>query len=90
MADHWQLLRRRMRQAGLPALGKLPSKNVRRAGETDLTAHFSDENLISLARERYREDVELFYGDHDLYKLARGQLSVTPTPLERITAMLPD
>jgi dermatan 4-sulfotransferase 1 len=89
MADHWQLLRRRMRQAGLPALGKLPSKNVRRAGESDLTDHFSDENLISLARERYREDVELFYGDHDLYKLARGQLSVTPTPLERITATLP-
>ena len=89
MAEHWQLLRRRMRQAGLPALGKLPSKNVRRAGESDLTDHFGDENLISLARERYREDVELFYGDHDLYKLARGQLSVTPTPLERITATLP-
>lgn len=89
MADHWQLLRRRMRQAGLPVLGKLPTKNMRRAGESDLTDYFSDENLISLARERYREDVELFYGDYDLYKLARGQLSVTPTPLERITAMLP-
>jgi hypothetical protein len=89
MADHWQLLRRRMRQAGLPALGKLPSKNVRRGGDTDLTGHFSDDSLIALALERYGDDVRLFYGGHDLGRLAQGQLSATPTPLERVPASLP-
>ncbi|MEB3201670.1 MAG: sulfotransferase family protein [Synechococcus sp.] len=83
MADHWQLLRRRMRQAGLPALGKLPTKNMRRGGDSDLTGHFNDDTLIDLALGRYRDDVRLFYGDHDLAQLARGQLSAAAAPLER-------
>jgi hypothetical protein len=89
MAEHWQLLRRRMRQGGLPALGKLPSKNVRRASGSDLSQYFSDDSLIALARDRYLQDVELFYGEHQLEQLARGQLSVTPSPLERWNPPLP-
>jgi hypothetical protein len=83
MADHWQLLRRRMRQFGLPALGRLPSKNVRRAGDTDLSGHFCHPRLVELALQRYRQDVELFYGDQDLERLAAGQLSAVSPPLER-------
>lgn len=89
MAEHWQVLRRRMRQGGLPALGKLPSKNVRRGGGGDLSQYFSDDSLIALARDRYRQDVNLFYGEHQLEQLARGQLSVTPSPLERWNPPLP-
>jgi hypothetical protein len=89
MAEHWQLLRQRMRQAGLQPLGKLPSKNVRRAGSNDLSPYFSDDRLIALARDRYRQDVEVFYGEHRLEQLARGQLSVTPSPLERWNPPLP-
>ena len=83
MADHWQLLRRRMRQAGLPTLGKLPIKNMRRGGDSDLTNHFNDDSLIELALGRYRQDVQMFYGDHDLAQLARGELSAPTSPLER-------
>ncbi len=89
MAEHWQLLRQRMRQAGLQPLGKLPSKNVRRAGSNDLSPYFSDDRLIALARDRYRQDVEVFYGEHRLEQLARGQLSMTPSPLERWNPPLP-
>jgi dermatan 4-sulfotransferase 1 len=89
MAEHWQLLRRRMRQAGLPALGKLPSKNVRRGGDTDLSDHFRDDTLMDLAHQRYRDDVRLFYGDHDLRLLARGQLSGDSRPLERLSHPVP-
>ena len=89
MAEHWQLLRQRMRQAGLPALGKLPSKNVRRTGGSDLSPYFNDDSLITLARDRYRQDVELFYGAHPLEQLARGQLGREPRPLERRPAATP-
>ena len=83
MADHWQLLRRRMRQAGLPALGKLPIKNMRRGGDSDLTNHFNDDSLIELALGRYRQDVQMVYGDHYLAQLARVELSAPTSPLER-------
>jgi dermatan 4-sulfotransferase 1 len=89
MAEHWQLLRQRMRQAGLQPLGKLPSKNVRRTGGSDLSPFFSDDSLIALARDRYRQDVEVFYGDQQLEPLARGQLSTMPMPLERCSAATP-
>jgi len=89
MAEHWQLLRQRMRQAGLPALGKLPSKNVRRAGGSDLGQYFSDDSLITLARDRYQQDVEVFYGDYPLEQLARGELGGSASPLERFAAVAP-
>jgi dermatan 4-sulfotransferase 1 len=89
MADHWLRLRRRMRQAGLPALGKLPSKNVRRAGDTDLSGYFQDDRLIERALSRYGDDVRLFYADQDLERLARGELSSPAQPLERAPRAVP-
>lgn len=89
MGEHWQSLRQRMRQAGLPALGKLPSKNVRRSGESDLSQYFSNDQLIGLAWNRYRQDVELFYAEQQLEQLAHGRLSATAEPLERFTAAAP-
>ena len=83
MENHWQRLRRRMRQAGLPALGKLPSKNVRRDGNTDLSSHFNADDLIAMALDRYQDDIQLFYGEQDLSQLALGQLSHPPDPIER-------
>jgi hypothetical protein len=78
-----------MRQAGLPALGKLPSKNVRRAGDTDLSGYFQDDRLIERALARYGDDVRLFYADQDLELLARGELSNPAQPLERASAAIP-
>lgn len=89
MADHWLRLRRRMRQAGLPALGKLPTKNVRRAGETDLSGYFMDDRLIEQALARYGDDVRIFYADQDLERLARGELSTAAQPLERSSTAIP-
>jgi dermatan 4-sulfotransferase 1 len=89
MNAHWLALRQRMSQAGLPTLGKLPSKNVRRTGESDLSQYFSDDHLIGLARDRYRRDVELFYGEHGLEQLAHGLLTGTPRPLEQRATAAP-
>lgn len=82
MNDHWQVLRKRMRQAGLTPLGKLPAKNVRRGGDTDLSGHFSSDRLVGLGLERYRSDVELFYGDQDVSELAAGRVADNLKPLE--------
>ena len=87
--DHWLRLRRRMRQAGLPALGRLPTKNVRRAGDTDLSGYFNNDKLIERALARYRYDVQLFYPEHDLDRLACGELSGSAQPLERDRVPIP-
>jgi hypothetical protein len=83
MAEHWKLLRRRMQQAGLPALGKLPNKNVRRSGDDNLSSYFQNDLLIERAWRRYRNDVELFYSEQDIDQMARGWLSGPVLPLER-------
>ncbi|MFO8236774.1 MAG: sulfotransferase family protein [Prochlorococcaceae cyanobacterium] len=83
MAEHWQQLRRRLRQWGLPALGRLPSKNVRRDGGTDLSDHFNSQRRIELALERYTTDVRLFYPDQPVETLASGTLTHPPAVWER-------
>ena len=72
MGDHWQLLRKRMRQAGLPALGKLPSKNVRRGSSDDVHHYFNQPRLIDIAYSRYQQDVDTFYPRQDVAALAQG------------------
>jgi hypothetical protein len=72
MGDHWQLLRKRMRQAGLPALGKLPSKNVRRGSSDDVHHYFDQKKLIDIAYSRYQQDVDTFYPGQDIDALAQG------------------
>lgn len=84
MDDHWRLLRRRMRQFGLPPLGKLPTKNVRRGGTADLSHYFGKDALIDLALTRYRQDVELFYPNQPIDALARGTMTSEPTAWERL------
>jgi len=83
MPGHWKVLRRRIRQWGLPALGRLPSKNVRRDGDTDLSGYFSSPRLIELALNRYRQDIDLFYADQPIEQLARGSLEHPPALWER-------
>lgn len=83
MPKHWQVLRRRMRQWGLPALGRLPSKNVRRVDTTDLSSYFNSDRTIDLALKRYRQDVELFYPDQPIEQLARGRMVCPPALWER-------
>lgn len=83
MAEHWQQLRRRLRQWGLPALGRLPSKNVRRDGDGDLSSYFNSQRRIDLALERYATDVQLFYPDQPEENLARGVLTSSPRAWER-------
>jgi hypothetical protein len=83
MAEHWKLLRRRMQQAGLPALGKLPNKNVRRSGDDNLRSYFQNDLLIERAWRRYRNDLELFYSEQDIDQMAHGRLSGAVLPLER-------
>jgi hypothetical protein len=80
---HWMALRQRLRQLGLPALGRLPSKIVRRSGETDLSQLFNSKRLISQVFERYKEDFELFYPDQPLASLARGRVEQDAQPLQR-------
>ncbi len=83
MTEHWRALHRRLRQWGLPALGRLPAKNVRRDGESNLSSYFQSPRLIQLALDRYRQDVELFYPDQPTDDLARGNFAQPPALWER-------
>jgi dermatan 4-sulfotransferase 1 len=79
---HWQLLQERMRREGLPDLGKLPQKNVRRASGSSLTDYFANQILISKVAERYRKDLEFFYSDSSISRLAAGELLQAHPPLQ--------
>lgn len=85
MTEHWRALRQRLRQWGLPIIGRLPSKNVRRDGDTDLSRHFNSQRRIDLALERYRVDVQLFYPDQPVEALARGVLITPPAVWDRFS-----
>jgi dermatan 4-sulfotransferase 1 len=84
MPEHWQKLRTRMRQAGLPAVGKLPSKNVRRGTSNDLSSYFSSTRALDVAYARYKDDVDLFYAGNDPVLLSKGFLSTKPVAIERV------
>jgi dermatan 4-sulfotransferase 1 len=61
LARDWQALAEEMTELGLPALGQLPAKNVRREGQENLLDYFSDPELIHLVKKKYAKDLELFY-----------------------------
>lgn len=84
MPEHWQQLRVRMRQAGLPAVGKLPAKNVRRGTSNDLAGYFKTDRAFDLAYSRYRLDVDLFYAGNDPVMLAKGCMTAQPSAIERV------
>jgi hypothetical protein len=83
MEEHWVALRKRMRQEGLPTLGKLPQKNMRRGSQTDLSTYFNEASLITKFSERYQHDLELFYADSSIGELASGQPPLASPPLQR-------
>ena len=83
MNDHWRRLRRRMKLEGLPTLGAIPQKNVRREGRSDIRVLFHSAALIDKVIERYEEDFKHFYGDYSVDALLDGhQLNKLP-PLQR-------
>ena len=83
MSDHWQRLRRRMKQEGLPTLGDLPLKNVRRDGRSDIRKLFNTSNLVNKVLERYEQDFNLFYSDYSVEELLNGDGLKKLPPLQR-------
>lgn len=83
MDSHWRRLQRRMHQAGLPAVGNLPRKNVRRTDVSDLPEYFNSRRRIDLAAHRYADDLALFYGCCEPGRLACGEHEVNPAPIEQ-------
>ena len=83
MNDHWRRLRRRMKLEGLPSLGAIPQKNVRREGRNDIRILFHSTALIDMVIERYEGDFNRFYSDYSVDVLLDGdQLNKLP-PLQR-------
>ena len=81
--DHWKRLRKRMKLEGLPTLGLLPQKNVRRDDRTDIGNYFKTSILIDQVLERYAIDIKRFYGDYSIDKLIRGEDLAKHPPLQR-------
>lgn len=83
MTDHWRRLRSRMKLEGLPTLGAIPQKNVRREGRSDIRILFHSTAMIDMVIERYEQDFKRFYSDYSLDRLLDGhQLNKLP-PLQR-------
>ena len=83
MSEHWPLLRRRMRLEGLPVLGKIPQKNVRREGRQDIRILFNSTSLIDMVIERFQQDFNRFYGDYSMDVLLDGHELKKLPPLQR-------
>ena len=82
--DHWQLLQKRLNQAGLPNIGSLPHENVRRKHTADLSKYYTNHKCIALATSRYAEDIKIFYHKDDPKELASGnQRDTIHAPIER-------
>lgn len=83
MEDHWLILQKRMRKLGLPKLGMLPQKNVRRVSGSPLDEYFVSRRLIKRVAERYQRDLELFYAQSSIATLAAGGVLENHPPLQR-------
>ena len=81
--DHWRRLRGRMQLEGLPTLGSLPMKNVRREGRKDIRDLFSSSVLIDQVLERYEQDFKRFYGMYSIDSLLNGDALQKLPPLQR-------
>ena len=80
---HWRRLRRRMKLEGLPTLGKLPRRNVRRKGRSDIADRFNTPALIDTILERYAQDFERFYSFYTVDQLLSGDELEEHAPLQR-------
>ena len=77
MQKDWDQLNLTLRREGLPDLGKLPKKNIRRGGDrSDVADYFQDPGLVRLAQSLYETDLDLFYGDVSPSDLLRGDLTL--------------
>ena len=83
MTDHWRRLSRRMKLEGLPTLGAIPQKNVRREGRSDIRVLFHCTTLIDMVIERYEQDFKRFYSDYSLDLLLDGHPLNKLPPLQR-------
>ena len=81
--DHWRRLRGRMKLEGLPTLGSLPMKNVRREGRSDIRDLFASSALIDQVLERYEQDFKRFYGMYSIDSLLNGESLQKLPPLQR-------
>ena len=81
--DHWKRLRKRMQLEGLPILGLLPQRNVRRDNRKDIRFYFETSALIDQVLERYALDIKRFYGDYSIDKLIIGEHLEKKPPLQR-------
>ena len=80
---HWRQLRKRMRFEGLPTLGLLPQKNVRRDNRGDILDYFKKTAIIDLVVERYAIDLKRFYGPYNIDQLLCGDQLEQQPPLQR-------
>lgn len=77
MQRDWDQLNLTLRREGLPELGKLPKKNIRRGGDrSDVVHYFQDPGLVRLMQSLYQTDLDLFYGDVSSSDLCRGDLKL--------------
>ena len=77
MQKDWDQLNLTLRREGLPDLGKLPKKNIRRGSDrSDVAHYFQDPGSVRLAKSLYETDLDLFYGDVSPSDLLRGNLSL--------------
>ena len=81
--DHWKRLRKRMQLEGMPILGPLPQKNIRRDNRKDIRYYFDTSALIDQVLERYALDIKRFYGDYSIDKLIIGEHLEKKPPLQR-------
>ena len=74
MDQDWRSLQQQLRREGLPKLGALPEKNVRRVSDhRDVPDYFKDPGLVRIVTERYGDDIELFYGNKTTEQLIQGE-----------------
>ena len=72
-----------MRFEGLPTLGLLPQKNVRRDNRGDILDYFKKTAIIDLVIERYDIDLKRFYGAYNVDQLLCGNQLEQQPPLQR-------
>ena len=73
MQKDWRNLQQQLNREGLPKLGRLPEKNVRRGSDhRDVPHYFEDPSFIRLVTDRYGNDLETFYGNQSNEQLIRG------------------
>jgi len=83
MRSHWRKLRHRMALEGLPAVGRLPFKNVRRRGRSDIHSLFSSTALIDRVLCMYERDFQTFYRDYSVEQLLQGDALPPSRPMQR-------